>query len=58
MKTRRDPSGVTTALRQLREAESAGANLMPPIIAAVKAMATLGEISDVLREAWGTWDGH
>ena len=58
LKTRRDPSGVTTALRQLREAESAGANLMPPIIAAVKAMATLGEISDVLREAWGTWDGH
>jgi methylmalonyl-CoA mutase N-terminal domain/subunit len=27
------------------------------MIDAVKAMATLGEISDVLRECWGTWRG-
>jgi methylmalonyl-CoA mutase N-terminal domain/subunit len=58
LRTRRDESGVVTALRALREAEAAGSNLIPPMIDAVKAMATLGEISDVLRETWGTYDGH
>jgi methylmalonyl-CoA mutase N-terminal domain/subunit len=30
---------------------------MPPILEAVRARATLGEISDVLREEWGTYQG-
>ena len=30
-------------------------NLMPRIIDAVKAMVTLGEISDALRAEWGTY---
>jgi methylmalonyl-CoA mutase N-terminal domain/subunit len=29
---------------------------MPPVIEAVKASATLGEISEVLREEWGMYD--
>jgi methylmalonyl-CoA mutase N-terminal domain/subunit len=29
--------------------------LMPPIIDAVRARASLGEISDTLREAWGVY---
>jgi methylmalonyl-CoA mutase N-terminal domain/subunit len=33
-----------------------GDNLLPPMIESVKAMATLGEISDVLRGEWGTYD--
>jgi methylmalonyl-CoA mutase N-terminal domain/subunit len=41
------------ALRALAKAERSGANLMPAILAAVAAKATLGEISGVLREAWG-----
>jgi methylmalonyl-CoA mutase N-terminal domain/subunit len=28
---------------------------MPPILDAVRARATLGEISDTLRTAWGTY---
>jgi methylmalonyl-CoA mutase N-terminal domain/subunit len=28
---------------------------MPPILVAVRARATLGEISDTLREVWGTY---
>jgi methylmalonyl-CoA mutase N-terminal domain/subunit len=28
-------------------------NLMPPLIAAVEAEATVGEIADVLRREWG-----
>jgi hypothetical protein len=31
---------------------------MPPIIAAVKSMVTLGEISDTLRGEWGEFDRH
>jgi methylmalonyl-CoA mutase N-terminal domain/subunit len=30
--------------------------LMPQIIEAVRARATLGEISDALRRAWGTYE--
>jgi methylmalonyl-CoA mutase N-terminal domain/subunit len=44
------------ALAAVREAARAGDNLLPPMIEAVKAAATLGEISDVLREEWGTYD--
>jgi methylmalonyl-CoA mutase N-terminal domain/subunit len=29
---------------------------MPPLVEAVKAYATVGEISDVMREAFGTWE--
>jgi methylmalonyl-CoA mutase N-terminal domain/subunit len=28
---------------------------MPPILAAVRARATLGEISDTLRDVWGVY---
>jgi methylmalonyl-CoA mutase N-terminal domain/subunit len=48
-----------TAAKQAVEAVRAGArgteNLMPLILAAVKAEATLGEISDVLREVFGEY---
>jgi methylmalonyl-CoA mutase N-terminal domain/subunit len=30
-------------------------NLMPPVLEAVKAYATLGEISDVFRKVWGQY---
>jgi len=48
-----------TAAKQAIEAVRAGAkgtdNLMPLILAAVKAEATLGEISDALREVFGEY---
>ncbi|MCB9518730.1 MAG: hypothetical protein H6691_07405, partial [Gemmatimonadales bacterium] len=46
-----------TALATVREAAAGATPLMPPIIEAVRARATLGEISDVLRETWGTYRG-
>ncbi len=53
----RDGPDVAVALaRVVAAAQPGGENLMPPIIAAVKAMATLGEISDALRGVWGTYD--
>jgi methylmalonyl-CoA mutase N-terminal domain/subunit len=35
------------------DAAVGGANLMPPIIAAVEAKATVGEISDAMRSVFG-----
>ena len=52
----RDPSRHADSLRAIREAAGAGSNLLPVIIEAAKARATLGEISDVLRGEWGTYD--
>jgi methylmalonyl-CoA mutase N-terminal domain/subunit len=49
----RDGAVCLRALDALEEAAAGTANLMPPIIAAVEARATLGEISDRLRLAWG-----
>jgi methylmalonyl-CoA mutase N-terminal domain/subunit len=41
-------------LSELRKAaENENVNLMPPILAAVEAYATLGEICDTLREVFG-----
>jgi methylmalonyl-CoA mutase N-terminal domain/subunit len=33
-----------------------GANVMPPLVEAVKAYATVGEISDVMREVFATYE--
>ncbi|HSG08488.1 MAG TPA: methylmalonyl-CoA mutase family protein [Longimicrobiales bacterium] len=56
-KSQRAESEVHRALERIREAARGSANLMPPIIEAVKAGGTLGEISDALRREWGTYDG-
>ncbi len=52
----RSQSAVDACLEVIRKAAVGDANLMPPMIAAVKAKATLGEISDTLREVWGRYD--
>ena len=56
LKDRRNADGVRTALHAIRAAARGSDNLLPPIIDAVKALATLGEISDALREEWGSHD--
>jgi methylmalonyl-CoA mutase N-terminal domain/subunit len=55
VKATRDASSVAEALTVLGDAARGTQPLMPPIIAAVRVRATLGEISDVLRAAWGTY---
>jgi methylmalonyl-CoA mutase N-terminal domain/subunit len=52
---RRDPAALTAALAELAAAAAGSEQLMPPLIAAVRRRATLGEISDTLRAAWGTY---
>jgi methylmalonyl-CoA mutase N-terminal domain/subunit len=56
-KAGRDGAAVTARLAALGKAAALDGPLMPPIIEAVRARATLGEISDVLREAWGEYHG-
>ncbi|TLZ78040.1 MAG: methylmalonyl-CoA mutase [Methanobacteriota archaeon] len=51
----RDANAVDRALHRLEAASQTDANLVPEILSAVKARATLGEISDVLRAAFGTY---
>jgi methylmalonyl-CoA mutase N-terminal domain/subunit len=53
LKASRDDAEVRARLDAIRAAARGTDNLMPPIIDAVKAMVTLGEISDALRAEWG-----
>ncbi|HEX7338036.1 MAG TPA: methylmalonyl-CoA mutase family protein, partial [Gemmatimonadales bacterium] len=55
VKRDRDTKAVSTALDAITRAAAGPAPLMPPIIAAVRARATLGEISDTLRAVWGVY---
>jgi methylmalonyl-CoA mutase N-terminal domain/subunit len=52
---RRSRAQVTAAVDRLRKAAEGDENLVPPILAAVKASCTLGEISDALREVFGEY---
>ncbi|HEU0265416.1 MAG TPA: methylmalonyl-CoA mutase family protein, partial [Geobacterales bacterium] len=54
MKGKRNASNVAAALAALETAAKGSDNLMPPILTAVRAYATLGEIADVLRKVFGT----
>ncbi len=49
----RDDEVGRSSLERLEEAARTDANLLPPLIDAVRAYATVGEISDRLRTAWG-----
>jgi methylmalonyl-CoA mutase N-terminal domain/subunit len=55
VRRRRDAGAVARMLGDIRAAAAGGDSLMPPILAAVRARATLGEISDTLRAEWGTY---
>ena len=58
LRARRNNVTVRAALDRVQSAARGEDNLMPPILEAVKALATLGEISDALREVWGTYDAQ
>jgi methylmalonyl-CoA mutase N-terminal domain/subunit len=51
----REAGAVHSALAALGSAAGGTAPLMPPILEAVRARATLGEISDTLRDVWGVY---
>jgi methylmalonyl-CoA mutase N-terminal domain/subunit len=51
----RDPFKMAGALEELQEAASCSENVMPYLIAAVKAKATVGEICAALKEIYGIY---
>jgi len=56
IRSSRDGKKWKVALEGLEDAAKGKANTMPRILDAVKAEATLGEICDVLRGVFGTWE--
>ena len=55
LKSHRNPEAVTSALDRVERAAGSDENLMPPILDAVEVYATLGEISDRLRNVFGEY---
>ena len=55
LRERRDPGPWKESLQQVEEAARSGANLMPYIVRAVEAHATVGEISDAMRKVFGEY---
>jgi methylmalonyl-CoA mutase N-terminal domain/subunit len=55
LRARRDVAAWQAAVGGVEEAARSGANLMPRILAAVEANATVGEISDSLRRVFGEY---
>jgi methylmalonyl-CoA mutase N-terminal domain/subunit len=55
VRAERNAAAVKLALDQVEQAANSGDNLMPPIIAAVEAYATLGEIADRMRSVFGEY---
>ena len=54
LRTARDEPSTRVALEAVAAAARGEANLVPHIIAAVEARATVGEVADTLREVFGT----
>ena len=56
LKRERHELGASTSLKALEKACRGEDNIMPPMMDAVAAEATLGEIGDVYREVFGDWN--
>ena len=55
LRGRRDSARVQSALAELQHRAATAENLLPAILAAVEAYATVGEISDALRRVFGEY---
>ena len=55
LRDNRDSARAKTALEELRRRAGTSENLLPAILAAVEAYATVGEISDALRRVYGEY---
>jgi methylmalonyl-CoA mutase N-terminal domain/subunit len=55
LRARRDPKRWRQALTKVEESARAGSNLMPHILVAVEACATVGEIADAMRTVFGEY---
>jgi methylmalonyl-CoA mutase N-terminal domain/subunit len=57
LKARRDRQRHHAALERLRQDALAGRNVMPALIDAAEALATVGEMMDTLKSVYGQYDG-
>jgi len=55
VRARRDAAAAVAALNEVERVARSGENLMPRIIAAVEAYATLGEVADAMRRVFGEY---
>jgi methylmalonyl-CoA mutase N-terminal domain/subunit len=55
LRARREAAPVEAALARLKREAADDVNLIPAIIDASKAYATMGEMCDALRDVWGVW---
>jgi methylmalonyl-CoA mutase N-terminal domain/subunit len=55
LRAARSPAAVLAGLTAVERAARAGENVMGPLVGAVKALATLGELSDVFRKVFGVY---
>jgi methylmalonyl-CoA mutase N-terminal domain/subunit len=55
LRAQRDQSAVDRHLAELRTAAQGDGNVLYPMKSALRARATVGEVSDALREVWGTY---
>ena len=56
LRKRRDGAAAREALENIRAACLKGENVMPAVVQAALVQATEGEITDVFRQQWGSWD--
>jgi methylmalonyl-CoA mutase, N-terminal domain len=55
LRSRRDGADVRRRLDDVRHAAASDANLLYPLRAALRALATVGEVCDALRDVWGVY---
>ena len=55
LKSERDNDDVTRLLQVIRDTAASDGNLLYPLRDALKAKATVGEVSDALRDVWGMY---
>jgi methylmalonyl-CoA mutase N-terminal domain/subunit len=55
LRVRRNAQPWEQSLKKLEDAARSGTNLMPHIVNAVEAHATVGEISDTMRKVFGEY---
>jgi methylmalonyl-CoA mutase N-terminal domain/subunit len=53
VRAKRDAVAVRAAVDRIAQAAAGDDNLLPPILNAVRAQTTLGEIAAILRHVWG-----
>jgi methylmalonyl-CoA mutase N-terminal domain/subunit len=58
VRAERNAEQAREALERVRETARGGANLLPPMREALRARCTVGEICNVLREEFGTYDAQ